>query len=574
MDDNQSDADDDKRRVVILGAGFAGMFTARHLKRLAPPDVEIELINENNYFIFQPLLPEVAAGYITASDAVSPLRLLLPGVKTRLATVCGISLAYNFVRVIDGTRRAVIKVPYDHLVLALGQTADLTRFPGLQEHAFTMKTLADAYGLRNHVIDCLEHADVTDDPESKRRLLAFVVVGAGFSGVETVGEMRDMIDRTLKFYPRISPAEVRVVLVEYADRILPEMPEKLAQYTARKLTERGVEIWLETAVESASFRSVEMADGRVIETKTIVATIGTAPTGLVKGLGLEMQWGRIKVDGTMRVPRLNNVWAVGDAALIPLPGGVGEEERFAAPTAQFAVREAKTLARNILAAMARRPLERIDYEPKGLLASIGAHKAVAVLMGVKLSGAFAWLLWRAFYLAMLPGLVTKVRVFLNWLLDHFFPRSTVQMRAPSLPSARYIWFRKGDEVFKPGQIADGFYTVLTGSFDLTIGAGTPQPYHRVLGAGDHFGERVLFGDEMRTGRVVALEDSYVLFMDRDDFRRLAKGLEFLDAYFREYITTHFPEHLRPVQLRRPAKAPAPPPAAPVPADTPADQGSA
>jgi NADH dehydrogenase len=544
----------EQKRVVVLGAGFAGMFAAKHLRRLAPAEVEIELINEVNYFIFQPLLPEVAAGNINASDAVSPLRFLLPGVKVRLATVRSVLFRQNRVQVTDDTNRTLTYVPYDHLVLAPGQTADLSKFPGLAEHAFTMKTLADAYRLRNQVINCLEQGDVTEDSDLKRRLLTFVVVGAGFSGVETVGEMKDLIARSLKFYPRIAASEIRMILVEYAERILPELPEELARYAARKLAARGIETWLKTALKSASVSAVELADGRIVETKTVVATIGTAPGPLVQALGLDMQWGRIKVDGTFRVPGHANVWALGDAALVPLPRKPDAPEKFAAPTAQFAVREAFTLARNVVAALSGGPLAQFDYKPKGSLASIGCHRAVAVLFGVRLSGSIAWLIWRIFYLAMLPGFVTKVRVLMNWLLDHFFPRNTVQIHVPSRDTARYLRFRKGDQVFKPGHLADGFYTVLSGSFEAIIGAGTPAPYHEILGPGDHFGERVLFGDDLRTGEVAALEDSMVLFVERDDFRRIAAGFKVLDDYFRDYIVRHFPEHLLPEQLRGQANA--------------------
>lgn len=542
---------DRQKRIVVLGAGFAGMFAAKHLRRLAPRDVEVELVNEVNYFVFQPLLPEVAAGNISASDAVSPLRLLLPGVKFRLARVRSVHFRRNLVQVTDETNHSVTDIPYDHLVLAPGQIVDLTRFPGLAEHAVTMKTLSDAYRLRNQVINCLEQADVTDDPALKRRLLTFVVVGAGFSGVETIGEMKDLIDGSLRFYPHIERDEIRMILVEYAARILPELPDDLAAYTARKLVQRGIETWLKTALKSASAAAVEMADGRIIETKTIVATIGTAPSPLVRELKLDMQWGRIKVDGTMRVTGHSNVWALGDAALIPLPPQPNAPERHAAPTAQFAVREALVLARNVVATLSGGKLKEFDYTPKGSLASIGCHKAVAVLMGIRLSGTPAWLLWRMFYIAMLPGLVTKVRVLMNWLLDHFFPRSTVQIDIPSKPSARRLRYRKGDEVFRAGSVADGFYTVLSGAFDLTIAAGTPAPVHRVLGPGDHFGERVLFGGDVRIGEVVALEDSEVLFMERDDFLRFAGGFKFLEDYFREYLSANFPQHVLPESVQTP-----------------------
>ncbi len=546
----------EKVKIVILGSGFAGMFTAKYLRKYAPKNVEIELVNETNYFIFQPLLPEVAAGNITASDAVSPLRRLLPGVHIRQAKVRGIDFSNKTVSVIDNTQHIPVDLSYDHLVLALGQAVDLTRFPGVQEHAMTMKTLTDAYRLRNHIINTLELADVTHVPTLKRKLLTYVIVGAGFSGVETVGEMKDMIDRTLKYYPNIDPQEIRIILVEYADRILQELPEKLSTYAARKLEKRGIEVWLNTATKSASARIVEMEDGRIIETATFVATIGTAPSPLVKELGLDLKWGRIIVDGTMKVPGKENIWAVGDAALIPLgdkpaseDGDKGEEPAYAAPTAQFAQREAQTLARNIVADIGDRPLKNFNFKPMGSFASIGQHKAVAVLFGIKLSGTITWLLWRTLYLGMLPGLSAKVRVMMNWLLDHFFPRSTVQVQQVERHSVRNVRFSKGDVVFRPGMLADGFYTVLSGSFSLDIeNPEGGEAYHRVLGPGDHFGERVIFEEDLRVGLVTANEDSYCMMIESEDFLRFASCFKFLEDYFKNYINGYFPENLRPKSM--------------------------
>ncbi|MBT4768992.1 MAG: FAD-dependent oxidoreductase [Rhodospirillaceae bacterium] len=542
----------EKTKIVILGSGFAGMFTAKYLRKYAPKNIEIDLVNETNYFIFQPLLPEVAAGNITASDAVSPLRQLLSGVHIRQAKVRGMNFSKKTVSVIDNTQHIPVDLSYDHLVLALGQTVNLTRFPGVQEHAMTMKTLADAYRLRNHVINTLELADVTNVPTLKRKLLTYVIVGAGFSGVETVGELKDMIDRTLKYYPNIKPEEIKIILVEYADRILQELPEKLSTYAARKLEKRGIEIWLNTATKSASARIIEMEDGRIIETATFVATIGTAPSPLVNDLGLKMQWGRIVVDGAMKVSGKENLWAVGDAALIPLgdkPPVEGEEQTYAAPTAQFAQREAKTLARNIIADINGKPMKNFDFKPMGSFASIGQHKAVAVIFGIKLSGTITWLLWRTLYLGMLPGLAAKVRVMLNWLLDHFFSRSTVQVQQVERPAVRNVRFSKGDVVFRPGMLADGFYTVLSGSFKLDIDdPDGGEPYQRVLEPGDHFGERVIFGEDLRVGHVTAQEDSYCMVIEREDFLHFATCFKFLEDYFKNYINGYFPENLRPKSM--------------------------
>ena len=217
-------------RIVVLGGGFGGMYTARALRRRLGRKAEIELINAENYFVFQPLLPEVGAGQIMPAHAVSPLRFLLKGVQVRKAVVDSVDFERKVVVVFQGIQRRPIEVPYDHLVIALGQGTDFSRMPGLEEHALKMKTLEDARRLREHVIEQLEHAQVTGLPDTKRGALTFTVVGGGFSGVETVGEMKEMLDRSLPFYSNIDPSEVRVLLVEYAPRLLSEMPQELADY--------------------------------------------------------------------------------------------------------------------------------------------------------------------------------------------------------------------------------------------------------------------------------------------------------------------------------------------------------
>jgi len=224
-----------KKKVLVIGGGFGGVFAAKALERQGRGKLDVELVNANNYFVFQPLLPEVAAASIHSSDAVVPLRQLLRRLQVRQAEVMGIDFAKKSVIVVQGTRRIPIDLAYDELVIALGTGVDLKRFPGLPEHALTIKDLSDAHRLRTHVIGCLETADVTEDAEVKRQLLTFVVVGAGFSGVETVAEMRELVTRALKYYPNIKRDDVRVYLIEYADRILPTFPADLAEYATQRL---------------------------------------------------------------------------------------------------------------------------------------------------------------------------------------------------------------------------------------------------------------------------------------------------------------------------------------------------
>ena len=530
----------EKKKVVVVGGGFGGVFAAKELERRGRDQFDVELINNNNYFVFQPLLPEVAAASIHSSDAVVPLRLLLRRTQVRQADVMGIDFDKKTVTVVQGFRRLPVDLPYDELVIGLGMSVDLKRFPGLPEHALTMKNLADAHRLRTHVISCLEMADVATDSELKRELLTFVVVGAGFSGVETVAEVNELIHRALKYYPNIRHEEVRVYLIEYAGRILPTFPVDLAEYATRRLQMHGIDVKTGVGTKAATSTGVELTDGSLIPTRTIVATIGNGPNPLVEALGLDMHWGRIKTDRFMRVPGRDGVWAVGDAAEIPLTEQPAENpSHYAPPTAQFAVREGQQLANNIIAKAKGTEVKPFAYESKGSLASLGMSKAVAEVYGVKLSGTLAWLLWRGFYLSFLPGFAAKLRVLVNWVLNLFVPPNIVLIQS-SLPSTRYIHYRKDDKVLEPGMLIDGFYTVVKGSLKLTIdNPETGEHFEKVFGAGDHFGERVLLKSALRTGLVVALEDSVVLWISQRDFMRLARAFPFLDTYFKDYIEKTF-----------------------------------
>ncbi len=529
-----------KKKVLVIGGGFGGVFAAKALERQGRGKLEVELVNANNYFVFQPLLPEVAAASIHSADAVVPLRQLLRRVQIRQAEVMGIDFDKKKVIVVQGTRRIPIDLDYDELVIALGTGVDLKRFPGLPEHALTMKDLADAHRLRTHVIGCLETADVTDDPEVKQSLLTFVVVGAGFSGVETVAETRELVRRALKYYPNISDDEVRFYLIEYADRILPTFPADLADYATRRLKIHGIEVLTGVGTKAATGTAVELTDGRIIPTSTIVATIGNGPHRLVETLGLDLHWARIKTDRFMRVPGHDGVWALGDAALIPLVDDPGEDPLlYATQTAQFAVREGQQIASNILAKMAGKALKQFAYTSKGSLASLGMSKAVADVYGFKLSGTLAWLLWRGFYLSFLPGFAAKFRVGLTWLLNSVMPPNIVQIQSHP-PATRYVHYRKGDKVFEPGMLIDGFYTVIKGAFKLTIdNEETGEHFEKVFATGEHFGERVLVRSALRTGLVVALEDGVLLFIEQKAFTRFARAFPFLDNYFKDYIERTF-----------------------------------
>ena len=478
----------------------------------------------------------MAGGAISAVNAVSPLRFLTREIFIRKAEVDSINPEAQTVTVFQGVQRRPTVLEYDHLIIALGSGSDLTRTPGLSEHAFTMKTLSDARRLRAHVIERLEHADITRLPEVKKGALTFTVIGGGFSGIETVGEIKELIDRSLRYYPNINASEIRVVVLEFADRILNEMPESLAAYAQNKLNERGIEVQLGVGVAEATGTQLVTTTGEVIDTRTIVATIGNTPAPVVAKMPLTLEQGRILVRRDFRADGFENIWAIGDCALIPMTDTASAREDFAPPTAQFAVREAKHLAQNVVAALQNQNLKKFHYSSKGSLASLGAGRGVAEVYGIKLTGRLAWLLWRVYYISFLPGMQTRISVLWNWLMDGFSPRSVVQINSEKPQDARYVLYRAGDRIYENGARSDGFYTIASGSVEITgIDPETGEETSRVLIAGDHFGERLLIGATRRIATAVVIEDTKVLVLTRDEFLKLAEGLPFFRTYFETHL---------------------------------------
>ncbi len=509
-----------EQRIVVLGAGFGGVFAAKAISHHAPAGVEVEIIDRHNYFVFQPLLPEVAAGSIHPGDAVTPLRLMLPRVRTREAEIIGIDFARRRVEVQQGVHRSLVIVPFDQLVIAVGLVADFSRYPGLAEHAFTMKDVADAFRLRNHVIDCLEQADVTEDAEFRRRLLTFAVIGGGLSGVETLGEVEHLLSRALRFYPGIDRHEIRLVLAEYQPTILPEVAPPLADYAARLLQRRGIEIITGVGIRDAAAESVALADGRVIGCATIVATIGNAVSKLVQSLPLPKEQGKLVTDRFLRVPGFDGVWVLGDVASVPLG-----QDRHAPPTAQAAVQQADRLAANLLVSLAGGESRPFNFENRGQLASLGGRRGVADLFGLHIAGLPAWILWRWVYLAMLPTWTTRLRVTVDWLLDGLLPRNIVQIAQPHPQAVKRQRFRQGDLVFRRGEVTGPFYIVVSGAF-RRIGSGIDG----VVGPGGHFGDGILQGERLRRFTVQAETDGTCLVMEPEDLERLNACADGLAPY--------------------------------------------
>jgi len=533
-------------RIVILGGGFAGVYTARYLTRLLGRrrDVEVELLSEENYFVFQPLLPEVAAGGIAATHVVNPIRELVPKVRFRCCSVAAIDFERRQVMVSQGAGLELVPVAYDHLVFCLGKVTHFASMPGVAEHALAMKDLADAFRLRNHVLRCLELADIEPDLEAKRALLHFVVAGGGFSGVETIGELAELVTRSLAYFPRIDPKEVRFSLVHAQARILPEMPESLSLAARQILERRGVDMVLGARVRAASPSAMYLHDGRALATRTFVCTVGTAPNPIVEGALAQGGFIQAQHNGraisafaterTLECAGRPGYWAVGDCAGIPSPTGQG----LCPPTAQFAIREAKTCARNLIAAIDGTPKSPFAFRALGILASLGQRSAVAEMFGIRLTGFLAWFAWRTVYLAKLPGWVRRLRVALDWTLDLFFPRDITQLQVFQHQHLHVHHYEPGEAIVQQGQLGRELYLILKGEVEVSANGGGKRVR---LGAREVFGERAVLEDTRRNATVCATQAADVLVLSRSDFHAMVKNLPVLSDYFAELLRARHPD---------------------------------
>jgi NADH:ubiquinone reductase (H+-translocating) len=525
--------DGKKSRVVIVGGGFAGVFTASALEErlIGRDDVEVLLVSRENYFVFQPMLPEIISGSIGLLDTVSPLRRLVPRTAVHVREVEAIDLAARTVRLAPGFHPQAHEVPYDHLVLAPGTVTDFRGLPGLPEHALPFKNLADALELRSRVIHVLEEADIeSEDSELRRQLLTFVVAGGGFSGVEVVAELNDFVREVARNYPRIRPEELRVVLVHAQERILPEVPAKLGLYAQRLLARRGVELRLKARLQSASGDRAVLSDGTVIETKTLVSTIPSSPHPLVDALGVPKLRGKIKVDKQLRVEGSDHLWALGDCALVPAAEG-----EFCPPTAQHAVRQAKTVASNLLAVIdgEARALRSFDFNGLGKMGSLGRRNAVAEIFGISVSGFIAWFLWRTIYLAKLPGWGRRAKVAASWTFDLFLPPELVQLRLGGTAGAAHERFEPGETVFRQGDIGDRIYIVLAGKVEVVRKTSGAERVLAEVGPGEYFGEMALLGSAPRNATVRCKEATTVLGIPKREFGLLAANVPGLRKSFED-----------------------------------------
>ncbi|MDP0500456.1 MAG: FAD-dependent oxidoreductase [Verrucomicrobiota bacterium JB022] len=518
----------EKFDVLVLGAGFAGVNCAKELGKYARkhPDFKVALVAAENYMVFQPMLPEVASASISPRHVISPVRQLCPHVTVFKGTVRDVDEKGKVVHVNAGDFTPDVHLQFDQLVIALGATIDLSRVPGMSEHSLLMQNVGDAMKLRTHIISRFEEANLVTDPATKRRLLRFVVVGGGYSGVETAGEIEDMMRSMVRYYEYITPEDYEVVLVHSRDHLLPTLTSKLGDYCQRALEKRGLRIILNQRVKAVTSKTVILDNGEVINATTIISTIGNSPHPHVLKLGrelnLDVDHGRLKADRTARVPQVDWLWAAGDCAAIPLKNG-----EMSPPTAQFAQRQGTLVAKNIVALQEKREPKTFDFAGLGELAAIGHRSAVGDVMGIKISGFIAWWIWRTVYLSKLPGFQKKLRVMIDWSFDLFFPRD-INMLSPQYSKLlKTIHLEPGDVLFYKDEPAFSLYFVQRGEMELKEG----DHVIKTVPEGDYFGEAALLSNRIWRYTATAKTATNLVALGAKEFYAITAGSDALRRMF-------------------------------------------
>jgi NADH dehydrogenase len=435
----------ERARILVVGGGYVGMYTALRLQRRMKPElgrgeVEITVVTPEPYMTYQPFLPEAAAGAISPRHVVVPLRRVLDRCRIIAGEATSIDHAHRtatLTTLAAGEGEGTEKLAYDELVLAPGSVSRTLPIPGLVDYGIGFKTVEEAIGLRNHVIEQMDIAATTRDPAIRDAALTFVFVGGGYAGVEALGELEDMARYAARYYHNVQPEDMKWILVEATDRILPEVGEEMGRYTVTELRRRNIQVLLKTRLESCADRVAVLSDGQRLPTRTIVWTAGVKPHPVLAATDLPLTGrGRLKCTARLTVDGVEHAWAAGDAAAVP-DVTAPEPGKETAPNAQHAVRQAKVLGDNIAHALRGEPLQTYAHKYAGSVASLGLHKGVAQVYGRKLKGYPAWFIHRAYHLSRVPTFNRKARVLAEWTLAGLFKREIVSLGSLEHPRAEF-----------------------------------------------------------------------------------------------------------------------------------------
>ncbi len=524
--------------VVVLGGGFAGVYATKALGkelRRHGKTASVAIVAEENHMVFQPMLAEVAGATLSPRHVVNPIRSLCRDAKVFKAKATGVDLKGKAISLEVGDHVGSIEIGFTQLAVCLGAKIDLSRIPGMQEHALLLQNVGDAMRIRAHFISRIEEANLAPDLETRRRLLSFVTVGGGYSGVETAGQLIDLAQAIHGQYKNVAWADFRFTLVHSRDHLLPTLHKTLGKYTEANLVKRGLEVLLKRRAKAVTGNRVYLDDGSAIETNTIICTVGNAPHPIIQALeakdGLPTDRGRLKVQPDCSIEGKPWLWSAGDCAAVPQSDGSTSP-----PTAQFALRQGELMGRNIARSIARKTTKPFTFKAIGELAAIGHQTAVAEIKGMRFSGLFAWWLWRSIYLMKLPGFERKLRVMFDWTLELFFPRDINLLNPRYSTEISETHLEAGETLFQKGDPAFSFYIVKSGSIELL----DEGQRISIVGAQQHFGERALLNKTGYLFDAVAMEPTTLVTIRSSVFEQIVQAdasfASFLAQSARTYLT--------------------------------------
>jgi NADH dehydrogenase len=545
-----------KKRVVIVGGGFAGVKCARTLLKRARRELEVVVFSRDNHMVFQPLLPDVAGSSLNPRAVAPPLRQLLPKARCRTEEVLDLHPESSEItyECHDGSPR---RMAYDHLVIACGNVVNLNLLPGMANHALPLKTIGDAIAMRAHVMQQLEKADLAETCAQRRFYLTYIVVGGGFSGVEVAGELNDLMLSSLKRYPNVRREDVMVTLLHSQPDLLPEVSPELRRFARKRMEARGIKVLTERKVAEVTKLGVLLGDGAKVEGATVICTVGTTANPLIGKLDAKKERGRLVTEPDLRLAGLSNVWAIGDCALVPN----AFDGKHGPTTAQFAEREGRQCAENLVRVLRGEPTKPFHFKPLGAACGIGGRKGVAELFGFKFSGFLAWWLWRSAFLAKIPSLSQKLKVGIDWAWEVFFPRDLSHFRPAQTEPVSKAHYAPGEVLFKRGQALKDLYSIEHGEAEIVV-QGPEGPFvAHVLGPGSLLAEATL-ADVMGEAEVRARTGLDVLVLGKQSLTRLSAALKPVEDLVERAVNRpklgiwrHHPAAMRALSARTAAELP-------------------
>jgi len=514
------------KRVVILGGGHAGFRAARRMLDLRKPsdNFEIVVVAAETAEVYHGLMPQIVGGKVQARNLLVPLRNFLPGIVFYNYEVERIDLENRKVFLDPAEERERIEISWDYLLIALGSVTDLSRFPGLQEHGLQTKTIGDVYHLHDHLLEMLERASVEKNPVERRRLLTFLVAGAGYAGVEIGAEANNLLRAALRFYPSIRREEIDVAIISNIDRILPAIHQKLARQGSEYLARKGVRILLNTSIVSASSGEAVLSTGDRVASRSIIVTVGIGPNPVVAALPLPKDRGRIATDEFCRVPGLKGVYAAGDNAAVPLYKTDGP----CPASALYAFTQGMCAGANIVAELRGKAPRPYKFHNFGEVAQLGDGFGMVQLFGMPLSGILASILARLTFFALIPSWRCRLGLIADWTSSLAFSPDINQMKIARTDLIVPLRFAAGQEIIRQGEPGSRFYIVNTGKVEVVRRTGATETVLTSLGPGKYFGEVALLQASARTATVRAVEDTTVLSIARKDFTVLVEHLPVLE----------------------------------------------